>query len=803
MSKTLVIVESPGKISKISQYLGSNYIVKASYGHVQDLDKSTLSIDVENNFKPLYKVSPDKTKVVKELKALAKDCSNVILAADGDREGEAIAYSLASVLGLENPKRIIFHEITKTAIAKAIENPTTINYNMVNAQQARRLLDRLVGYKISPVLWKYMVNNGTSQSAGRVQSVVVRIVIDKENDINKSISETYFKTTAEFLFQKDQNKVKLNSTLNIGTKMYQFESEEKAKQLMSLINKKTNFKVHSVNNKKSIRKPSDPFITSTLQQEASTKLHFNVKKTMDVAQKLYETGLITYMRSDSPNISKDAIEQAGEYIIKTFGKEYYKPHKYQSKNSNSQDAHECVRPTNLNLSKPENLNVDQSKLYNLIWKRTIASQMADAQVNVQTIQIDVLNDNSSILIFNQLQGYFCSCLENIEFPGYLIVYDNTNNIDNVSDEEKTNDKLEINTKDKLTLNKLKVYEEYTKPPLRYNEAALVKYLEKNGIGRPSTYASIISKVIERKYVEIKNIDGVKKQSKQLELDSKFKIKESIKDVLIGKESKKLIPTHLGTQINEFMMKYFNVIMDIKFTSNFETYLDKIAEGNANWITILQNFYDLFNPIVEKLNDQAKDKIEKIGSASDKLLGSNDNGLEIYSGVGKYGPYVKIQDTETKWRYAPVKDISLENITLEDAISLLEYPINLGKVGKAIVTLNKGQYGLYLKYAGRNISIKDKNINQSDITIEYARQMIEAGDPYALKTFKVKDKILDIKKGDYGPYIQITFGNKKQFISIPQSYSIEDMNIDDVLKIIATKNGTSKSYSKSKSYNKNI
>jgi DNA topoisomerase-1 len=791
MSKILVIVESPGKIAKIGQYLGSDYIVKASFGHVQDLDKSTLSIDVDNNFKPFYKISPDKTKVVKELKGLAKDCSDVILAADGDREGEAIAFSLASVLGLKNPKRIIFHEITKPALTKAVQNPTIINYDMVHAQQARRLLDRLVGYQISPVLWKYMAYNGTAQSAGRVQSVVVRIIIDKENEIAKSISEPYFKTSAEFEFQEGEDKVKLNSTLNVGNKLYQFESEDKVKQFMELVNKKTDFKVVSVDNKKSTRKPSAPFITSSLQQEASTKLHFSVKKTMDVAQKLYEAGLITYMRSDSPNISKEAIEEAKKYIVKTYGKEYSEPKNFESKSSNSQDAHECIRPTHMDQPEPEKIDGDQAKLYGLIWKRAVASQMTNAQVNVQTIQIDGLNDKSSILIFNKTQAYFSSTLENIEFPGYLIVYDNT-----PEDEEKTTGKLAIKAKDRLGLNKLKISEEYTKPPLRYNEAALVKYLEKNGIGRPSTYASIISKVIDRQYVEIKNVDGVKKQSRQFELDSKFKIKESTKEVAIGKETKKLVPTHLGKQVNEFMMKYFEPIMDIEFTANFETYLDKIAEGKANWVTVLQNFYDLFNPIVQKLNDQAKDKVKKIGSSTDKLLGTNGSGLEVYTGSGKYGPYVKIQDEDntSKWKYAPLKDIEIDDVTLEDALGLLEYPKTLGKVANAIVTLNKGQYGLYLKCAGKNISIKDKDVDPSDINIEYAKELIEAGDPYALKTFKVKDKVLNIKNGEYGPYIQIVSGTKKQFVSIPSSYSIENMNIDDVLKIVAEKNGTSKTKS---------
>lgn len=785
MSKTLVIVESPGKIKKIGQYLGSDYIVKASFGHVQDLDKETLSIDVENNFTPLYKVTPEKKKVVKELQGLAKDCKDIILASDGDREGEAIAYSLADVLKIKQPKRIVFHEITKNALTTAINNPTTINYNMVNAQQARRLLDRLVGYKISPILWKFMTSN-SSQSAGRVQSVVVRIIIDKENEISKSISEPYFKTTGEFILNGKDDKVKINSVLSLSdnNKLYEFNSEEESKVFLQKITKKTIFKVAEVDNKKSIRKPSAPFITSSLQQEASTKLRFSVKKTMDVAQKLYEGGWITYMRSDSPNISKEAIEEAKKYIINTFGQEYSDPKNYTSKSANSQDAHECIRPTHLNKPEIEELEGDQKKLYTLIWKRTIASQMANALVNVQTIRIDALNSKESILVFNKTKTHFVSTLENVEFSGYLIVYDNT-----PEDEDKNTGKLQIKAKDILDLNKITISEEYTKPPLRYNEASLVKYLEKNGIGRPSTYASIISKVIERQYVEIKDIEGTSKESKHIELNKSFSITETTKKVTIGKEQKKIVPTSLGRTVNEFLMKYFEPIMDVEFTANFETYLDKIAEGKANWITVLRTFYDMFNPIVEKLNEEAKDKKEKLGSTNDKLLGKNSEGIEVYTGSGKYGPYVKVME-EGKWKYAPLKDVSIEKVTLEEALELLEFPKTLGKVGSAIVTLNKGQYGFYLKCAGKNISIKD-DVDIDTVDIDYARQIINAGDPYALKTFKVKDKTINIKKGDYGPYLQIVSKSSKQNISLPPNLSknIDGITIDDVLKIIANKNGT--------------
>jgi DNA topoisomerase-1 len=801
MSKILIIVESPGKLSKISQILGSNYIIKASFGHITDLDKKTLSIDVENNFKPLYITSPDKVKVVKELKDLAKDCSEVIMASDNDREGEKISESLASVLNIKNPKRIIFHEITKTAIMKAIENPTTINYDIVKAQEARRILDRLVGYKISPVLWKH---NPAAKSAGRVQSVVLRIINDKENEIKKSVSEPYIKTVGEF----NHNKTKISSVLQ-----YDFKPDQ-VKPYLELITKKTEFKVISVENKKSIRKPSSPFITSSLQQEASTRLHFSVKKTMDVAQKLYEAGLITYMRSDSPNISEEAIEQSKKYIINTYGKEYSDPKNYQSKNSTSQDAHECIRPTHLDSPEPD-IDGDQLRLYSLIWKRTIASQMSNAQVNVQTIQIDAQNNNKSIL------SHYKAVLENVEFPGYLSVYDNSDS------EEKVIGKLEIKVNDILTLSKIKSTEEYTKLPLRYNEASLVKYLEKNGIGRPSTFASIISKVVDREYVEIKNIDGIKQSSKQIELNSKFKIEETIKDITVGKEQKKIVPTEMGIMVNDFMMTNFAPIMDVEFTAKFETYLDKIAIGKANWVTVLRIFYDMFNPIVEKLNTESK---------VDKLLGIINN-VEIYTGIGKFGKYVKIKEDE-KWKFAPYN----ESLTLEQTLELFKFPKKIGKIGNGIITLNKGQYGLYLKYLDKNYAIKETDILKIDI--DYARKVIENTDVNqqtsdellgtinelkiytgtgkfgqyikyneddkwkyisikenitideatelinnhkSCKSFTIKDKVINIKNGDYGYYLQIV-GKKKQNISIPKKYNIENLKLEDVLSIIANKNG---------------
>jgi DNA topoisomerase-1 len=745
--KTVVIVESVGKVNKIQSYLGNEYLVKASFGHVQDLDKKTLSIEVENNFKPNYIITPDKTKIVKELRDLAKECKEVIIASDEDREGEMIGFSLMNVLKLTNPKRIVFHEITKDAILNAISNPKEINYDMVHAQQARRILDRLVGYKISPVLWKYLSSD--AKSAGRVQSVVVRIIIDKEEEINKSISESFFKTSGYFMFKEND----IRATLHLNNKLY----TENTKEELLKINKSTEFKVLSVENKKSIRKPSPPFITSSLQQEASNKFHYSVKKTMDIAQKLYEQGYITYMRTDSPNISQNAINECKKYIIDTFGTEYSDPKNYSGKD-NAQEAHECIRPTYLNQPTIDKLEGDNARLYSLIWKRTIASQMSNAKVNIQTINISGFPKENLL---------FVSTLENILFDGFLIVYDNTD-----SDEEKTIGKIEIKEDDILSMRNIKITEEYTKPPLRYNEASLVKYLEKNGIGRPSTFASIISKVIERNYVEIKNIDGVKKSSRQIELDYKFKIKESVKEVFIGREQRKIIPTETGKTVNTFMMTHFSCIMDIKFTSNFETLLDKIAINKANWITVLRNYYDMFNPIVDKL--LLTHKKEEIVKDKDILISDN-----VYKGTGKYGHYVKIIEND-KPRYAHVE--SIENITLEEALEELQYPKTLGKINNRNVILQKGQYGLYLKHLERNYPASNPNI-----TLEEAKIIIESGDSNAINTFKIKDKIVNIKSGEFGPYLQIVSGKKKQNISIPKSYDINKLNISDVLTIIASKN----------------
>lgn len=770
MPKYLVIVESAGKIKKIEEYLGPDYTVKASFGHCMDLDPNNLSIDVENNYNPTYIISKDKHKVVNELKEAAKKCDSIILAADNDREGEAIAWSLSKLLDLKNPQRIIFTEITKKAIENAINNPIQINMNMVYAQQARRLLDRLVGYKISPILQKNL-NDREAKSAGRVQSVVVKIIKDKEDEINNSTSSLYLKTTCELQF----NKIKILCTLMFNNEYYKFSSLENAKKFVELINKKSVFKVDDIKEKISIRKPSPPFITSSLQQEASTKLKFNVKKTMDVAQKLYEGGYITYMRTDSPNLSQDAINNCKKYIIDNFGEKYSKPTNY-SASGNAQEAHEAIRPTNINNIDIKSDDKDKSKLYNLIWKKTIASQMEFAKINVQTILINTYNNNISILD-NKI---WISIYENVIFDGFLKIYDIEQN-DDTNSEEKQVGKIEINIDDILSFNKLKIVEEYNKLPLRFNEANLVKYLEKNNIGRPSTYASIIDKIMDRKYVEIKDIQGYNKLSNIIELDNKYKIKEHSKEIVIGKENKKIIPTELGIKISNFLEINFNDIMQIDFTSEFETYLDKIAENKAEWYNVLDIFYKKFNPNVEKLN--------KIQINNDKLIGIHpETKKELFIGSGKYGPYIKFINDDNKFNYISIDDI---DISLENALNILSFPKFIGKIGKKHVELVNGKFGIYIKYDKQNFSIPDTYSDKELLTIENAKIIIENKLNNNSKTFIIKDKTVYINNGQYGHYLTIVGKDKKQNIPIPKNVDIENITLKNILEIISVKNGVKK------------
>lgn len=709
MSKILVIVESAGKIKKISEYLGSKYIVRASFGHCMDLDPSNLSIDIENGYKPNYIITKDKHRIVNDLQNMSTQCESVILASDNDREGEAIAWSLSKLLNLINPQRIIFTEITKNAIDNAIKNPKEINMNIVYAQQARRILDRLVGYKISPILQNNL-NDTNAKSAGRVQSVLVKIINDKEHEINNYESISTLKTTCELKIKNDKILCTLMKKNNLD--FYIFNSLEDAKIFMKLFDKKTIFKITDIQNKISIRNPPPPFITSSLQQESYTKLKFNVKKTMDIAQQLYENGLITYMRTDYQNLSDEIINNCKKYIISNYGKEYSRPFNYTS-SKNSQQAHEAIRPTNINILEDTIIDNNQKKLYNLIWKKTIACQMSPAQINIQTILIE--NIFSDIKIINN-DFLWISKYENIIFDGFLKVYstDLTDSTD--STEEKICKKstcIKLNQDDILKFNKMKINEEFKNLPLRFNEANLVKFLEKNNIGRPSTYSSLINKILERNYVEIKDIPGIKKESNILELNKQFNITETKNEIIIGKENKKIVPTDLGIKITEFLENNFTELMQINFTSEFETYLDKIADNKATLYNVLNIFYKKFNPIVEKL-------FIKKNIKEDKLLGIDPiKNIEIFIGSGKYGPYIKYLNDKEKYIYASIEST---DISLDDALKLMSFPKIIGKYNKKNVELAKGKYGVYIKYNKQNFSIP-KNIDNDTLKLEDAIKII--------------------------------------------------------------------------------
>ena len=751
----LVIVESPGKIKKIQSYLGNDYIVKASFGHIRDLNSKELSIDVHNNFNPNYQVMADKRKVVKDLLYQTSQCSKVVLATDEDREGEAIAQGLMEVLKLKNPDRIVFHEITKDAIKKAISNPAKIDNNMVMAQQARRLLDRLVGYKISPLLWKIMKGQ---LSAGRVQSVVVKIVIDKENEINTFLDSdvgSYYKTTSEF--ELNDMKIKCNLVDEKGN-IYKIKLKD-IESFLSNFNKKTTYEITDIIKSDVNNSPSKPFITSTLQQDASTKLGFTSKRTMMAAQKLYEAGHITYMRTDSYNLSKDILKQCQNHIHSFYGENYYKYRTFNAKSKNAQEAHEAIRPTKISTVSID-MDNDCNKLYDLIWKRTLASQMADAIIERNNIYIDCINSESIL----PGESLFLSTLETVKFNGFLILYGKENE-----------DSITIDKNANIKFKKINVIEEYNKPPLRYNEAGLIKYLEKNGIGRPSTYSSIISKILDREYVKVSNIDGIEKDSNTYELNKSFKMKVDVKKIKLGSEKKKIIPTHLGITVNDFMSSNFINLMNIDYTAKFEKLLDKIAKGKAQWFNVLKEYYDDFNPIVEKLSLEAP-KVSN-GDKTDVYIGKHpDNNFDIYSMIGRYGlclKMIEIINGKENYKYAKVIDCKQEDITIDMAIKLFEYPKFIGNIGKGVVNLYKGQYGFYIKMGKKTASVKDVNI-----TIQEAKELLER-EPGAIRTFDCKGKKVHLKKGQYGYYLNYKKNGKNINKALPKNIDIEKLDSIDI------------------------
>ena len=765
----LVIVESPGKIKKINSILGKDYLVKASVGHVRDLDHSNLGIDIENNFKPTYVISKDKKKVVNDLKSCVKSCSEVILAADEDREGEAIAASLAEVLNLKNPKRIVFNEITKNALTNALKNPRQINYNLVKAQETRRFLDRIVGFKVSPVLWSNI--SAGNLSAGRVQSVVVKLIIEKENEIENLKQEAYYKITGT-LHSQDNNTNKLNVMLyeldkdktnknSIKGSLLKLTKKEHVEKLLKVLDKST-YIVKLIEDKISKRNPSPPFITSTLQQEASRKFGYNIKSTMSIAQKLYENGHITYMRTDSTSLSEEALKACQDFITKNYGKKYHNKKNYVSKSKNAQEAHEAVRPTHIENPDIQGTN-EEKKLYSLIWKRTVASQMSAAEVSINNIFIEITHNKV-------IPYYFLAVNESIIFEGYLKVY----NIKSEDDEDLQSSNTNFKKGDKLNYEQIDSKQEYPKSIGRYNEANLVKKLEDLGIGRPSTYASIISKIQERKYVEKCNLDGEEKEINVCCMKPNKGLKWTKSKTTLGKEKQKLVPTSIGKIVTEYLDNNFENIMEYKFTAKLENDLDKIVDGDKKWDKVLQKFWDELGPKIEKLLKENKAK------NNGKFLGTlPETNTEIYATVARYGPVVKMINGKDI-KYAPINEpLTIDKITLDDALKLFEYPKTIGRHKDIEININKGKFGLYVKYNGKNYPLKDNNLDLKSII-----QIIEDKNKDLINKFTINKKIYQIRNGKYGPYISYNLGKKIKFVSIPKNKDANALNENDVKKLIS-------------------
>lgn len=755
MPKNLVIVESPSKAKTIQKYLGNEFMVESSFGHISDLPKKGMGIEIENNFKPVYEVSSDKKEIVKKLKELTAKVNTIWLASDEDREGEAIAYHLYQVLGLskKDTHRISFNEITKKAIQKAIENPRDIDQDLVDAQQARRVLDRLVGFEISPILWK-KVKPGLS--AGRVQSVAVRLIVEREKEIKNFEPQSSFKFMAQFLTGAKKS---LKAVLT-----REFKTFEEAK---SFINSCTGaeFKVKDLQKKPAKRSPSAPFTTSTLQQEASLKLGFPVSRTMKVSQQLYESGLITYMRTDSVNLSQDAILAAEQTIKSDFGQKYSEPRNYTTKSKSAQEAHEAIRPTDFGL-KSAGSDPNQRRLYELIWKRAIASQMAQAELERTIIDIE----NSSNKEIFQSRG------EVIVFDGFLKVYQDTITDEDTDDEKTILPEVKIN--EKLTAEEIFGTQKFTKSPPRYSEASLVKKLEELGIGRPSTYAPTISTIQQRDYVVSGNLVGEKRELRTLKLRN-GQISEKTETEIFGADKRKLLPTDIGMVVNDFLIDHFSYIMDYDFTAKVETSFDAIAEGKEKWTEMIGDFYTKFHPKVEEVEETAK------RATGERFLGNDPKSAKpVYAKIGRFGPMIQIGETEAeeKPRFSSIlKTHSIQTITLEEALSLFELPRKLGEYKGIELEANSGRFGPYIKYKDLFVSIpKDEDLMEMSFerAVELLEQKLKANAP--ISTYNGTE--VTKGKGRFGPFIK--WG--ELYINVPKKYDFDHLSQSDVVELIEDK-----------------
>ena len=756
MAKNLVIVESPAKAKTIEKFLGKDFKVQSSFGHIADLPSKELGVDVDGDFTPKYIVSSDKKKLVADLKKEAKKAEMVWLASDEDREGEAIAWHLAEELDLkkENTKRIVFHEITKTAILKAIENPRQIDYNLVNAQQARRILDRLVGYELSPVLWR-KVKGGLS--AGRVQSVAVRLIVEREREIEAFNPVASYRIDAEFVTaQGNSFKAKLPKN---------FQTQAAARAFLEK-NIDASYSVADLIKKPAKKSPAAPFTTSTLQQEAARKLYFSVGKTMTIAQRLYEAGLITYMRTDSVNLSNDAQQAAAKEITKSFGEAYSHPRKYKGKSKGAQEAHEAIRPTQMSRHSIEG-DYDQTRLYDLIWKRTLASQMSDAQLERTNVKIAITSSQG-------VKEQFTANGEMIKFDGFLKVY--LEGIDN--DEQEQEGMLPKLVKaDVLGANYITATERFTRPPYRFTEASLVKQLEELGIGRPSTYAPTISTIISRKYVEKGTIEGVERKYLQLTL-AKQALKDNTLVETIGSDKGKLVPTDIGMIVNDFLVEHFSSVLDFNFTAKVEQDFDDIAEGKEDWKHMLKEFYGKFHPTVEDVKENAERE------SGERILGKDpESGRTVLVRLGKFGPMAQIgapDDDEKK--FASLRpDQQLHLVTFDQVMDLFKLPKDLGTYEGEQVDVNNGRFGPYVRFGKMFVSLP-KGIDPLDVDMSYAKELIEEKKKADAPVYIYEDLPVQKGTGRFGPFIKWN----NMFINVNKKYDFDTLSDADIIELIETK-----------------
>ena len=766
MVKNLVIVESPAKAKTIESFLGKEFTVKSSYGHVRDLNKSNLSLDIEHGFQPEYDIPEDKKRLVAELKKLASGAELVWLASDEDREGESISWHLYETLGLSEDKyrRIVFHEITKPAILHAIDNPRKIDMDLVAAQQARRVLDRLVGYELSPLLWKKVK---PALSAGRVQSVAVRLIVEREEEIKNFQNSSAYRVTANFSFTIENHEYQLFAELPT-----RFEKEEEAYKFLENC-KVAGYSIKSVEKKPVSKCPAPPFTTSTLQQEAGRKLGFSVSNTMRIAQQLYESGKITYMRTDSVNLSTFALGQAKKEIENLYGAQYVKTRQFTTKSKGAQEAHEAIRPTYLDQQVIKG-TADERKLYDLIWKRTIASQMADAQIEKTQVNIDVSNSDKD----------FVASGEVVLFDGFLKVY-----IESVDDEngENINSMLPpMKVGQTLDLDKMEAQQRFARKPFRYTEASLVKKMEELGIGRPSTYAPTISTIQKREYVEKKDITGETRTYKIYTL-KKNKITEKTGKENIGFEKSKLVPTDIGVLVNKFLINYFETIIDYNFTANVEKEFDKIAEGRCEWNKMIKEFYKGFHKQITETSDNS-------GKFSgEKFLGVDPaSGKNVYVKIGRFGPVAQIGETEAeeKPKFAGLhKDQSIETITLDEVLDLFAFPRTIGEYEDAEIQVAIGRFGPYIKHKNAFYSLS-KLDDPATVNFQRAVEIIEnkrkADADNVVSTYP-EDKDMLVLRGRFGIYISYKKANYK----IPRSYDANNLTYQDCLDIVNNPDNASK------------